>query len=299
VKKKKTTFKKSELWGMGFAAPAVLGFFMWTAGPMIASIFISFTDWKVGLTPHYVGIQNYRTMIYDDPLFLKSLFVTLYFTLGSVPFILVAAFLVAVLLNQKVRFLALFRTIFYIPSIVPIIASSVLWLWLFNPDFGLLNSMLGSIGIPKFQWIFSEGGVVPSLILMNVWAMGNTMVIFLAGLQGVPQYLYEAVELDGGNWWHKMKNVTIPMMSPVIFFNFLMLIISNIQVFGKAYVMTEGGPNNASLFYVYYIFRTAFTHSELGYSCALAWVLFFIVLAVTLLVFKTSKNWVYYEGGDA
>ena len=298
MKKKKIFFKKSELWGMGFAAPAILGFFMWTAGPMIASIFISLTDWKVGLTPHYVGLQNYKTMFSNDPLFFKSLLVTLYFTLGSVPFMLIAAFFVAVLLNQKVKFLSLFRTIFYIPSIVPIIASSVLWLWLFNPDFGLLNNMLGSIGIPKLQWIFSEGGVVPSLILMNVWAMGNTMVIFLAGLQGVPQYLYEAVELDGGNWWHKMKTVTIPMMSPIIFFNFLMLIISNIQVFGKAYVMTEGGPNNASLFYVYYIFRTAFTHSELGYACALAWVLFFIVLAITVLVFKTSKNWVYYEGGD-
>lgn len=290
---------KTNFTGLAFALPAVLGFFLWTAGPMIASIFISLTDWEIGGKPSFIGLQNYKVMFTEDPLFLKSLFATVYFALGSVPLILIVAFLVAMLLNQKVKGLAVFRTIFYMPSIVPVIASSVLWLWLFNPDFGLLNSMLTSIGLRKLKWIFSESQVVPSLILMNVWGMGNTMVIFLAGLQGIPTHLYEAVDIDGGNWWHKFRNITIPMMTPTIFFNLVMLTIQNMQVFSKAYVMTEGGPNNASLFYVFYLFRTAFKHLELGYACALAWILFIIILGLTLLLFRSSKKWVYYGGGDA
>jgi multiple sugar transport system permease protein len=290
--------KKEARWGIIFALPAILGFFLWTAGPMIASLLISLTDWKIGGTPNFIGIDNYIHMFTNDPLFPKSIWATLYFTLGSVPLILIFSFLVAILLNQKVKFMSFFRTVFYMPSIAPVIASSVLWMWLFNPDFGLLNNVLQAVGLHKLMWIYDENQVIPSLIMMNLWGMGNTMIIFLAGLQGIPEYLYEAVDIDGGNWWDKFRIVTIPMMSPTIFFNMIMLIIDNMQVFSKAYVMTDGGPNNSSLFYVFYLYRTAFTHSEFGYASALAWILFIIILILTIIVFKTSNKWIYYEGGS-
>lgn len=296
-KKTKYFNKKEAIWGVMLALPAILGFFIWTAGPMIASFYISLTDWKIGGMPKFIGMSNYVQMFTKDPLFAKSLWTTLYFTIGSVPLILIFSFLVAVLLNQKVKFMPFFRTIFYMPSIAPVIASSVLWMWLFNPDFGLLNSALQSLGLHKLMWIYDELQVIPSLIMMNLWGMGNTMIIFLAGLQGIPEYLYEAVDIDGGNWWDKFKKITIPMMSPTIFFNLIMLVIDNMQVFSKAYVMTDGGPNNASLFYVFYLYRTAFTHSEFGYASALAWILFIIILILTIIVFKSSNKWVYYEGG--
>lgn len=290
--------KKEARWGIIFALPAILGFFLWTAGPMIASLFISLTDWKIGGKPNFIGIDNYIHIFTKDPLFPKSIWATLYFAFGSVPLILIFSFLVAILLNQKVRFMPFFRTVFYMPSIAPVIASSVLWMWLFNPDFGLLNNALQAVGLHKLMWIYDENQVIPSLIMMNLWGMGNTMIIFLAGLQGIPEYLYEAVEIDGGNWWDKFRIVTIPMMSPTIFFNMIMLIIDNMQVFSKAYVMTDGGPNNSSLFYVFYLYRTAFTHSEFGYASALAWILFIIILILTIIVFKTSNKWIYYEGGS-
>lgn len=295
--KKRRFNKTEERWGIALALPAIIGFFFLTAGPMIASLVISLTDWKIGGHPNYIGLQNYKHMFTQDPLFYKSMFTTFYFTFGSVPLILITAFLIAILLNQKVKMLPLFRTIFYLPSIAPVIASSVLWMWLFNPDFGLLNSLLQSIGLPKMMWIYDENQVIPSLILMNLWGMGSTMIIFLAGLQGIPSFLYEAVEIDGGNFWDKFKNVTVPMMTPTIFFNLIMLIIDNLQVFSKAYVMTGGGPNNASLFYVFYLYRTAFTYSDFGYACALAWILFIVILFFTLILFRSSNKWVYYEGG--
>lgn len=295
--KRKVFKNKEEVMGILFALPAILGFFLWTAGPMVASLFISLTDWRIGSKAKFIGLENYITMFTKDELFTKSLGVTTYFALGSVPLILIFAFLVAILLNQKVKGLPFFRTIFYMPSIVPVIASSVLWMWLLNPDFGLINGMLQKIGIPKQQWLFDEKQVIPALIIMNIWAMGSTMIVFLAGLQGIPKHLYEAVEIDGGNWFHKFKNITIPMMTPTIFFNLVMLIIDNFQVFSKAYVMTEGGPNNGSMFYVFYLYRRAFTYSEFGYASALAWVLFIIILVLTIIVFKSSNKWVYYEGG--
>lgn len=287
---------KEQLYGIAFALPAILGLLIFTVGPMIASAFMSFTDWRIGSTPNFIGFTNFTVMFTSDKLFAKSLGVTFYYALGSVPLVLISSFFVAILLNRKIKGLAFFRTIFYMPSIVPVIASSMLWMWLFNPDFGLLNNILQKFGFAKQLWIYDEKTVIPALIVMAVWGMGGTMIIFLAGLQGVPTSLYEAIEIDGGSWWHKLRYITIPMMTPTIFFNLIMLIISNLQAFGQAYVMTEGGPNNASLFYVFYLYRTAFTHSELGYACALAWVLFIIIMILTAIVFKTSNKWVYYEG---
>jgi multiple sugar transport system permease protein len=234
-------------------------------------------------------------MFVEDFIFKKSIYATVYYSVGSVIASIIFAFLIALLLNQKVKGLPVFRTIFYLPSITPAIASAMLWIWLFNPDFGMLNHILQRFGLPRLLWIYDEKQVIPSLIFMSIWGMGGMMVIFLAGLQGVPQELYEAVEIDGGNWWHRFRYVTIPMMTPTIFFNLVMAIIGSFQVFTSAYIMTSGGPNYASMFYVYYIYLSAFRYGQMGYACALAIILFLIILSFTLVVFKSSPYWVYYE----
>ncbi|NUO97898.1 MAG: sugar ABC transporter permease [Nonomuraea sp.] len=285
-------------WGLIMAVPAMLGFAIFTAGPMAASFVFSLTDWQVGGTPAFAGLDNYTAMAGDD-LFWTSLGVTTYYTLGSVPLVLIVSFAVAMLLNQKVRGLALWRTIFYLPTLVPAIANVVLWIWIFNPDFGLLNSLLGQAGLPSSQWIYDDTMAVPSLIVMSTWGFGNTMVIFLAGLQGVPRHLYEAVSIDGGGPWRRFWHVTLPMMTPTLFYNLVVGVVGTFQVFNQAYVMTEGGPDNATLFYVYYLFRTAFRESEMGYASALAWVLFMIIVVITFLLFRNARRWVHYEMAGA
>ncbi|HHV80958.1 MAG TPA: sugar ABC transporter permease [bacterium] len=292
---KSKSLSNEAKWGIVLALPAILGFLIWTLGPMVASFILSFTDWNVVSTPHFIGIENFRKMFMEDFIFKKSIYATLYYTLGSVLSTVIFAFLIALLLNQKIKGLPIFRTIFYLPSITPAIASAMLWIWLFNPDFGLLNQLLGRFGIPRLQWIYDEKQVIPSLIFMSIWGMGGTMIIFLAGLQGIPQEFYEAVDMDGGNWWHKFRYITIPMMTPTIFFNLVMAIIGTFQVFTSAYIMTSGGPNYASMFYVYYIYLSAFRYGDMGYACALAVILFFIILSFTLVVFRSSPYWVYYE----
>jgi multiple sugar transport system permease protein len=285
-------------WGILMALPAILGFVIFTIGPMVASAYFSMTDWTIGASPSFIGLDNYTTMVQDE-LFWKSLSTTTYYTLGAVPAVLIVSFAVALLLNQKVRGLALWRTIFYLPTLVPAIANVVLWIWIFNPDFGLLNSLLRQGGLSGSQWIYAESTAVPSLILMSTWGFGNTMVIFLAGLQGVPRHLYEAVSIDGGGVWRRFWHVTLPMMTPTIFYNLVVGVVGTFQVFSQAYVMTEGGPNHATLFYVYYLFRKAFTESEMGYASALAWTLFMIIMVVTFLMFRNARRWVYYEMAGA
>lgn len=289
--------RQEALWGIACVAPALLGFLIWQLGPIIASLLIAFTDWNIAGTPEWIGLQNFERMFTQDPLFWQSLRVTAVYTLGSVPLSIVFAFFLAILLNQKVRGLAIFRTIFYLPSIVPVIAASVLWLWLFNPDFGLLNAAADLLHLPRSQWIYGEGSVIPSLILMSLWAVGPMMIIFLAGLQGVPRQLYEAVDVDGGNALHKLWHITIPMVTPTILFNLVLSIIGTMQTFTQAYVMTQGGPNNGSLFFVLYLYRKAFQESDMGYASALAWVLFILIAILSFLVLRTSSRWVYYEGG--
>jgi multiple sugar transport system permease protein len=285
-------------WGIGMAMPAILGFLIFTIGPMIASFFFSLTDWTIGSSPNFIGAKNYETL-WNDELFWKSLSVTTYYTLATVPLILVLGFVLALLLNQQVRGLSFWRTIYYLPTLVPAVASAVLWIWIFNPDFGLLNSVLRQAGMPTSQWIYSETAVVPSLVIMSSWGFGNAMVIFLAGLQGVPRHLYEAVSIDGGGVWQRFRHVTLPMMTPTIFYNLVTGVIGTFQVFNQAYVMTQGGPNNASLFYIYYLYRKAFTESAMGYASALAWVLFMVIMVITFLIFQNARRWVYYEMAGA
>ena len=291
--------ERSQLkWGYLFISPAIVGLLLFSLGPMLFSFITSFTEWNVISPMKIVGLGNYARLL-KDPLVWKSLQVTGYYTLLTVPLITVVTFLVALLLNAKVPGISVFRTIFYIPSIVPAVASAALWMFIYNPMFGLLNSILKTLGLPPSNFIFSKEGVIPCLAVMAVWASGNTVVIYLAGLQGVSRQLYEAAEIDGANVFSQFKNITVPMMTPIIFYNVVMGIINAMQTFTQAYIMTDGGPDNASLFYTLLLYRTAFKNSSMGYASAMSWVLFVIIALLTALVFKTSNSWVYYEnGGD-
>ena len=216
----------------------------------------------------------------------------------NVPASILFSFLLALLLNTNIKGRAFFRTLYYLPSIVPAVASCVVWLWLLNPQYGLINSLLKGLGLPAPGWLWDKATVVPTLVMTGLWGTGGTMVIFLAGLQNIPNVYYEALHVDGGNAWHKLTRITIPLLTPTIFFNTIMAIIGSLQVFTQGYIMTNGGPENASLFYVLYLFREAFQKANMGYASALAWFLFIIVLFLTMLVFSTQNRWVYYEGEE-
>ena len=298
-KKKRMSLKeKTQLkWGYFFIAPAIIGLVCFNFGPMLFSMWLSFTKWDVITPQEFIGIKNYVNL-FKDPLVIKSLKVTAYYTLLSVPLVTCIPLLIAMLLNTKVKGLSVFRTIFYIPSIVPVVASSAIWMYIYNPMYGLLNSIIKSFGGHTHNFIFSPKEVIPSLAVMAVWAAGNTVVIYLGGLQGVSKQLYEAAEIDGAGGFAKFRKITIPMMTPIIFYNFVMAIIGSMQTFTQSYIMTDGGPSNASLFYSLLVYRTAFKQSQMGYSAAMSWILFLIIAALTAFVFKTSDNWVIYENGD-
>ncbi|MFB9276205.1 carbohydrate ABC transporter permease [Cohnella cellulosilytica] len=282
--------------GYLFAAPAILGFLIFTIGPMIASLVFSFTDYSVTGGADFIGLDNYSRMFGgQDPYFYKSLWVTTYYVLLSVPMQIVYAFLLAILLNQNVRGMSTWRTIFYLPSIVPAVALSMIWLWILDPDLGLANELLRMTGLPTSQWIYAEETVIPTLAGMSMWSTGGTTIIFLASLKNISKQMYEAVDIDGGSSWHKFRHITLPTMTPIIFYNVIMALIGSFQVFSQAYIMTNGGPNNSSLFYVFYLYREAFEFSRLGSSSAIAWVLFIIIMAATALIFKSSNSWVHYE----
>jgi multiple sugar transport system permease protein len=290
--------RSEAMWGFIFAAPAILGFVFLKVMPILFSLYIAMTDWSAISDAQWVGLDNFKRMLFDDPLFWRSLQATGYYALLAVPASMLFAFFLASLLNTRMPGLGIFRTIFYIPSIVPIIASTVIWLWMFNPDFGLFNSVVRSIGLPKLQYIFSEEQVVPSLVFMSIWSVGPMMIIFLAGLQDIPKDLYEAADIDGGNAFHKLIHVTIPMLTPTILFNLLISLVAALQTFVQPFIMTNGGPNNGSLFFVYFIYRKAFQDSQMGYASALAWALFIIISVLSYLIFRTSRRWVFYRGGN-
>ncbi|MDR1598971.1 MAG: sugar ABC transporter permease [Oscillospiraceae bacterium] len=284
--------------GWLFAAPAALGFLLFVLGPMAASLWYSFTNLTISGKWSFIGLSNYRNMFSgNDIYFYHALGVTARYVAMSVPLKIGYAFLLATLLNQPAHGKSVFRAIFYLPTIVPGVAISMIWMWLLNPDLGLVNELLRAAGLPTSKWIYSKDTVIPSLSFMSVWTTGTIAVVFLAGLQDIPRHLYEATSLDGGGAWSRFRHVTVPLMTPTIFFNLCTTLIGSFQVFAEAYIMTGGGPDNASLFYVFYLYREAFTYTRMGSACAIAWVLFLIIMAVTALVFKTSDRWVFYEGG--
>ncbi len=285
--------------GLLFISPWIAGFLVFAVYPLVMSVYYSFTSFNVVQPAVWVGAENYRELFFEDPLFWKSLYNTLYFTAFSVPLSLLASLGIAVLLHQKIPAMSVFRTVFFLPSIVPIVASAVLWMWVLNPDSGLINSLLYQfLGVEGPGWIADEHWSKPSLVLMSIWGIGGAMVIFLAGLADVPQTLYEVAELDGAGPWGKFRNVTLPMLTPTILFNLVMGLIIAFQYFTQVYVMTggKGTPVDSTMFYALYLYRCSFYYLRMGYASAMAWMLFVVILVATLGVLVSSKRWVYYQG---
>jgi multiple sugar transport system permease protein len=288
--------RREAIDGYLFIAPWLIGFVVFVSGPMIGALALSFMDWDLFNDPEWTGLENYRELA-DDRLVVKSLVNTTYYTVLSVPLNLIVALIAAMLLNAQVRGQAFFRTAFYLPAVMPVVANAVLWFYILNPEAGLANAALSRLGLPESQWLFDAETAKPTFVLMGLWSVGNTMVIFLAGLQGVPSSLYDAAHIDGANAWQRFRVVTLPMLSPVILFNLVLGVIGSFQIFTSAYLLTDGGPNNSTLFSVLYLFRLGFEQFEMGYAAAFAWLIFFIILAFTLLQLKLSQRWTYYEGG--
>lgn len=288
--------RRANIEGLLFISPWLIGLLLWHLGPLLASFVISFTDWEILTSPNFVGVDNYVRMFTKDELFGTSLFNTLYFVLGSVPLRLAVALFLAIMLNRKYPGTRFFRTAFYLPSVTAGVAVAVVWLWMYDPMFGVINTVLRFVGIQGPMWLGNPSTAMPALILMQVVYTGGQMIIFLAGLQSIPEHLYDAASVDGANSWVQFTHVTIPMLSPSIFFNLVMGIIQSFQVFTSAYVMTMGGPVNSTMVYVLNLYNEAFRFLHMGYAAALAWVLFAIVMSLTVLQFKMS-GWVYYEGG--
>jgi multiple sugar transport system permease protein len=285
--------------GLAFASPWIVGFLVFTAYAIAASLYFSFCRYDILSPPQWIGLKNYSRLLLDDEVFRKSLWSTMYMVVFGLPVGLVASLAVALLLNAKVKGIAIYRTIFYVPSLVPAVALATLWMWLFNTDIGLINVLLRKVGIAGPGWLTDPLWSKPALILMGLWGAGGSAIIYLAGLQGIPDHLYEAADLDGAGVLSKFRHVTLPMLSPVIFFNLIMGLIGSFQYFTQVYIMTGGGPQDSTLFYALYLFNRAFMDLKMGYASAMAWILFVITLVCTLIVFKTSAKWVYYEGEKA
>jgi multiple sugar transport system permease protein len=283
--------------GYLFISPWVLGFLAFTAFPMIFAAYISLTKWT-GITPErFLGLANYGQLL-RDPIFWSSLRVTVYYTFLSVPLNLAVGLGLALLLNQQIAARSWFRAAFYLPSIAPMVAVAAVWVTIFDANYGLLDTVLGWFGIQPIAWLGSEQWVIPALIIMSLWGVGGSMVIFLAGLQGIPTELYEAAEMDGASATAKFSSVTVPMLSPVILLNLIIGMINSFQVFTNAWIMTGGGPGDASHFLVLYIYQNAWEYLQMGYASALSWVLFGIILIFTILVFKLTSGSVYYAAAQ-
>ena len=283
--------------GLLFALPYLIGATVFMVYPLVMSVYYSLCHYNIITPPVFVGLENYRTLFFQDEVFWTSVYNTLYFTVFSVPLSLILAIVLAVLLNQAVKGLSVFRTIFFLPTIVPMVASAVLWLWVLNPESGLINGMLRQFfGIEGPGWIADVRWSKPSLILMSLWAVGGPMVIFLAGLADVPQVLYEVADIDGAGPWGKFRNVTIPMLTPTILFNLVMGLIAAFQYFTQVYVMTGGGPADSTMFYALYLYHNSFVYLKMGYASAMALLLFVIILSATIGVLISSRRWVHYHG---
>lgn len=289
--------KRDSRIGWLFASPWILGFGIFLAYPLIASFFYSFTNYSILRPPKWIGLANYSELIQDD-VFLLSMKNTVWYMVGAVPLTTVVAIGLAMLLNTKVKGMAIYRTMFFMPSLVPMVALGTLFLWIFNGDYGLLNNGLKSIHVPPPNWLSDPTWSKWTLILISMWGCGQAMIIYLAGLQDVPVSLYEAAELDGARAWAKTKNVTIPMLSPVIVFNVIMSIIGSLQVFAIPFVMFPGGaPARSTYFFTSYLYDNAFSFQRMGYASAMGWVMFLITLALTLVSLRISEKHVHYEGG--
>lgn len=293
MRTKKSKLRRQETIAFySFISPWVVGFLVFTIGPILASLVLSFTNWDIFQAPKFVGIQNYHNLLINTPLFWTALGNTAYYALITVPLGIILALILAVLLNQQLIARRWWRTAFYLPSTLPIVSVVLLWSWLLAPS-GMVNEVLGWIGIHGPAWFVNPSWEKPGLILMSLWGAGGGTILFLAGLQGIPRYLYEASSLDGASAWHKFSRITVPMLSPIILFNLVTGIIGAMQVFTQVYII---GANNSTLMMVPFLFQEAFQDYNMGFASALAWVLFLLIILLTLFVLRWSSAWIYYEG---
>lgn len=313
LKKKRSSLRtqwtprtRRSFWiGIGFISPWILGFLVFNLYPMVASFFYSFTEYHIKMPKDWIGLANYQRLI-QDPLFLKALWNTTYMVILGLGLTLVASFICALLLNLKIRGQSIYRVLYFLPSIVPTIAGTILFLWILNPNVGILNNLLKELGIRGPDWFNDPLWAKPALILLGLWGMGQSIMIYLSGLQDVPVSLIESAQLDGASWWQRLWHITLPMVSPITLFLLIMGVIGMFQYFAQAYVfasnlsqtgsVTLGKPLNSTLFYSVYLYYTGFQKWEMGYASALAWVLFLVILLCTVLLLRWSKRWVYYAG---
>ena len=293
---------EESFWGWLFILPAVLGLLIFKLGPVLASLFLSFTKYDIISAPAWIGLDNYTKLLTDD-LWLTSVRVTLGYVALFVPSALITAYAIALLMSRDVKGIYLYRTIWYLPSIVPAVASATIWRWGLNPEFGPINYPLKLLGLPAPRWLTDPDWIVPSIVFISLWGLGNTVLIFLASIKGVPATYYEAAQVDGAGPWTRFRHITLPMTSSIIFYQLIVNVIGSFQVFGVAYVLfvrnssaSSAGPDNAALFYVLYMYRNAFSYFRNGYASAMAWVLFLIILCFTFVQFRLSDRWVFYEG---
>lgn len=293
--------KRDAMEGYIFIAPFIIGFLVFIAGPMFFSLYASFTNYNITSRFDFIGLDNYKDMFIRDQLFWTSLKNTLIFVLLGVPSFRIAAITLSVLLNNAIKGMRVFRTIFYLPVVMSGVATYLLWMQMFHPSYGLVNTVLSWIGIQGPAWLAEPFWTKPALVIMGLWSAGENMLLYLARLRGIPQQLYESAEIDGANSFHKLFKITIPMLTPIIFFDLITGMIGAFQVFQSAYVMTggtSGGPMNSLLFYNYYLWNKAFKVFDMGYASAMSWFLFVVIMGITLFNLKFSKKWVYYEGAD-
>ena len=290
-------FQRREfLFGLLFVSPFLLGLLLFWLGPMLYSIFLVTQKWNMLAAPRFVGLLNIQKIL-NDPLSGMALANTAFYTFIGVPLQLLVAFMLAVLLNQQIRGRALYRTLYYLPAITPAVASAVVWTRILSSQYGILNEFIRTLGFAPVSWLFNPPYTKPAFILMSLWSVGPAMIIFLAGLQSVPKELLEAAEIDGASTWRRFTSITLPMVSPVLFFNLVVGIIGSFQIFTASFIMTNGGPQNATLFMVLYIFRNGFEYFDMGYAAALSWLLFCVIMIFTAIQFRVSNRWVYYEVG--
>ena len=293
----RTWRRRYDLNGYLFLAPDLIGTLVFAVGPVLAALALGLFAWDVLTPPRFAGLDNYRQLLFDDPVFRQVLLNTTYYVLGTVPLRTVLALLLAIALNQQIRGMSLFRAAFFLPTITSAVAAATVWRWIYEPNFGLLNSVLYTIGIDHPPaWISSATWAMPALILLGVWqGLGFQMVIFLAGLQAIPAHLYEAAAIDGATWWDRFRYITVPLISPTTFFVLVISVIGSYQVFDQAFILTEGGPGYATTTLVYYIYNYAFQFFKMGYAAAIAWVLFAIVFVLTVIQFRLQARWVHYD----
>ena len=287
---------KEALAGYICALPWILGFLFFTLIPIIQSIFYSFMDYNILQPPQFIGLNNYKHML-GDRIFWKALSNTLYYVAFSVPLTMIVGLSIAMLLNNDVSGIAVYRTLYYMPSIVPVVASTILWLWIFNPNFGILTNMVRFFGVKSPAWLSDPVWSKRSLVIMALWSAGRGMIIYVAGLKNISRVYYEAADIDGASWWRKFLWITLPLLTPTLFFQFVMGIIDSFQVFTQAFIMTGGGPNDSTLFYVLYLYNNAFMFWKMGYASSLAWILLIIIMVITSINFLVSKYWVQYDQG--